>query len=112
MSEPPKVEFALGSEVSPGHFYKSSFARSFIGGPRDSKSLDYEFLDNGTIVEEPSPAAAAADTNNDNINNAKSNNYFSLLNFVNNVGYSTDVANNEDEKINNNNSTWKLQKVC
>ncbi|XP_031781913.1 flocculation protein FLO11 isoform X2 [Nasonia vitripennis] len=50
----PKVEFALGSEVSPGHFFKSTFARSFVTSRADSsKSLDYEFgYDTGTIVEE------------------------------------------------------------
>lgn len=70
MSDNPKLEFALGSEVSMGHFFKSSFARSFISNCRDSKSLDYEFLDNGTITEEP-----------ESLNKGKNSNFYSLMNF-------------------------------
>lgn len=66
------VQFALGNEVSPHcHFFKSSFARSLVRNVRDSKSLDYELHDNGTIVEETS------ESNADNRNN----NFFSLLDF-------------------------------
>ncbi|KAK2586585.1 hypothetical protein KPH14_011463 [Odynerus spinipes] len=67
----PKVEFALGSEVSPCHFFKSSFARSLVRNARDAKSLDYELLDNGTIIEE------TAECNAD----GRNNNFFSLLEF-------------------------------
>lgn len=69
-SECPKVEFALGSEVSPGRFFKSAFARNFIGSGRDCKSLDYELLDN--------VGAGGEDRNN----NARNNNFFSLVNFA------------------------------
>ncbi|XP_058793114.1 uncharacterized protein DDB_G0271670-like [Phymastichus coffea] len=70
---PPKIEFALGSEVSPGHFFKSSFARRFadgVGGSRlaDTKSLDYD-LANATIAEEP-PCSPS-----------QLNNFHSLVNF-------------------------------
>ncbi|XP_076621876.1 uncharacterized protein LOC143342168 [Colletes latitarsis] len=68
MGDVPKVEFALGSEVSLEHFFKSSFARSFVTNCRDAKSLDYELLDN-TIAEETET--------NGNANN----NFFSLVNF-------------------------------
>ncbi|CAL7934874.1 unnamed protein product [Xylocopa violacea] len=67
MSDTPRVEFALGSEVSLEHFFKSSFARSFVTNCRDSKSLDYELLDN-TIATETKT-------------NGNNNNFFSLLNF-------------------------------
>lgn len=63
----PKVEFALGSEVSLEHFFKSSFARAFVINCRDTKSLDYEMLDN--------TVAGEAETNG--------NNFFSLVNFGN-----------------------------
>ena len=63
----PKVEFALGSEVSLGHFFKSSFARAFVINCRDTKSLDYEMLDN--------TVAGQAETNG--------NNFFSLVSFGN-----------------------------
>ncbi|XP_011495325.1 PREDICTED: LOW QUALITY PROTEIN: uncharacterized protein DDB_G0271670 [Ceratosolen solmsi marchali] len=77
-TESPRVEFALGSEVSPGHFFKSSFARSFVSASsRDStKSLDYDFYENGTIAEEPVDVAP------DNANN----NFYSLVNFAPDVG--------------------------
>lgn len=71
---PPKVEFALGSEVSPGHFFKSSFARSFASGSNriaDTKSLDYDFYEaNATIVEEPPDSPSQ-----------QNNNFYSLVNF-------------------------------
>ncbi|TGZ48926.1 Uncharacterized protein DBV15_08034, partial [Temnothorax longispinosus] len=69
-TETPKVEFALGSEVSPGRFFKSAFARNFISSGRDCKSLDYELLDNVGENEE------------DRNNNARNNNFFSLVNFA------------------------------
>ncbi|XP_076293540.1 uncharacterized protein LOC143215346 [Lasioglossum baleicum] len=71
MGDAPKVEFLLGSEVSVGQFFKSSFARAFVTNSRDSKSLDYQSLDNANS-EEPK-----LNGNNDN------NNYFSLVNFGN-----------------------------
>ncbi|KOX81197.1 hypothetical protein WN51_00104 [Melipona quadrifasciata] len=46
MTETPKVEFALGNKVSRRHFFKSNFARSFVTNCRDSRSLDYGFLNN------------------------------------------------------------------
>nr|XP_033336414.1 uncharacterized protein LOC117226311 [Megalopta genalis] len=75
MGDSPKVEFALGSEVSQGHFFKSSFARAFVSSSatacsRDSKSLDHELHVN-TIVEEPE------------LSGNNGNNYFSLVNFGN-----------------------------
>lgn len=69
-TEAPKVEFALGSEVSPGRFFKSAFARNFISSGRDCKSLDYQLLDNVEESEE------------DRNNNARNNNFFSLVNFA------------------------------
>ncbi|XP_011635246.1 uncharacterized protein LOC105425926, partial [Pogonomyrmex barbatus] len=69
-TETPKVEFALGSEVSPGRFFKSAFARNFISSGRDCKSLDYELLDNAVENEE------------DRNNNARNNNFLSLVNFA------------------------------
>ncbi|XP_011060432.1 PREDICTED: uncharacterized protein LOC105149593 [Acromyrmex echinatior] len=69
-SETPKVEFALGSEVSPGRFFKSAFARNFISSGRDCKSLDYELLDNVERNED------------DRNNNGRNNNFFSLVNFA------------------------------
>ncbi|XP_011879730.1 PREDICTED: uncharacterized protein LOC105568563 isoform X2 [Vollenhovia emeryi] len=77
-AETPKVEFALGSEVSPGRFFKSAFARNFIGSGRDCKSLDYELLDNVGSEEE---------RNANGNNNARcNNNFFSLVNFANGGG--------------------------
>ncbi|XP_029168137.1 uncharacterized protein LOC114938366 [Nylanderia fulva] len=70
-TETPKVEFALGSEVSPGRFFKSAFARNFISSGRDCKSLDYELLDNAVVN----------DHREDRNNNARNNNFFSLVNF-------------------------------
>ncbi|KAL0126275.1 hypothetical protein PUN28_004994 [Cardiocondyla obscurior] len=70
-AETPKVEFALGSEVSPGRFFKSAFARNFISSGRDCKSLDYEPLDNDV-----------AENGGDRNNNARNNNFFSLVNFA------------------------------
>lgn len=70
-TEAPKVEFALGSEVSPGRFFKSAFARNFTGSGRDCKSLDYELLDNVEGNED------------DRDGNARNNNFFSLVNFAN-----------------------------
>lgn len=100
MGDSPKVEFALGSEVSPGHFFKSNFARQFVNTcGRDSKSLDYEFIDNGTISEEPELLSSlnaslncnnanGSSTNNINSNNVGNNNhnnnngnFYSLMNF-------------------------------
>ncbi|XP_011250831.1 uncharacterized protein LOC105248011 [Camponotus floridanus] len=69
-TETPKVEFALGSEVSPGRFFKSAFARNFISSGRDCKSLDYELLDNAVV-----------DEREDRNNNAR-NNFLSLVNFA------------------------------
>lgn len=72
-AESPKVEFALGSEVSPGRFFKSAFARNFISSGRDCKSLDYELLDN------------VGDRNgmeDRDGGNARNNNFFSLVNFA------------------------------
>lgn len=37
-----KVEFAVGSQVSMGQFFKSSFARSFVTNCRDSQSLNFD----------------------------------------------------------------------
>jgi len=71
-TEIPKVEFALGSEVSPGRFFKSAFARNFISSGRDCKSLDYELLDNVDESEEE----------RNNNNNVRNNNFFSLVNFA------------------------------
>ncbi|XP_043285942.1 uncharacterized protein [Venturia canescens] len=68
----PKVEFALGSQVSPGHYFKSSFARSFVTNCRDAKSLDLEFADNGTNDEE---------SENNLFSDSKNNHFFSLMNF-------------------------------
>ncbi|CAK9833478.1 hypothetical protein ANTRET_LOCUS10155 [Anthophora retusa] len=89
MGDTPRVEFALGSEVSLEHFFKSSFARSFVTNCRDSKSLDYELLDN-TIAEE-------TETNGNN-------NFFSLVNFEDKVTGTVDgnVCNGKD-----NASLWK-----
>lgn len=47
MGDAARLEFAVGSEVHPGQFFKSNFARSFL-----AKSLDYNFMDNATIAEE------------------------------------------------------------
>ncbi|XP_071870251.1 uncharacterized protein [Bombus fervidus] len=66
-SNTPKVEFALGSEVSLNHF-KSNFARSVVTNCRDSKSLDYKSLNNTTGED-------------DTQTNANNNNFFSLINF-------------------------------
>lgn len=71
MGDAPKVEFALGSEVSLEHFFKSSFARAFVSTSRDSKSLDYELFDN-VIAEDLDPNG-----------NTDNNNFFSLVNFGN-----------------------------
>lgn len=70
-TEIPKVEFALGSEVSPGRFFKSAFARNFISSGRDCKSLDYELLDNAVV-----------DQRDDRNNNTRNNNFFSLVTFA------------------------------
>ncbi|KMQ97284.1 j domain-containing protein [Lasius niger] len=72
-TETPKVEFALGSEVSPGRFFKSAFARNFISSGRDCKSLDYELLDNAIVDDHQ---------REDRNNNARNNNFFSLVNFA------------------------------
>lgn len=72
-TETPKVEFALGSEVSPGRFFKSAFARNIISSGRDCKSLDYVLLDNVVGNEE------------DRDGNARNNNFFSLVNFADGV---------------------------
>ncbi|XP_014484204.1 PREDICTED: uncharacterized protein LOC106749347 [Dinoponera quadriceps] len=64
-TESPKVEFALGSEVSPGRFFKSAFARTFTngnGGCRDCKSLDYELVHDAAAAV----AAASEDLGNNN----------------------------------------------
>lgn len=78
MSDIPRVEFALGSEVSLEHFFKSSFARSFVTNCRDSKSLDYELLNNAFVEETET--------------NTKKNNFFSLVNFENKI---TNIVDNK-----------------
>ncbi|KOC67263.1 hypothetical protein WH47_00133 [Habropoda laboriosa] len=95
MGDTPRVEFALGSEVSLEHFFKSSFARSFVTNCRDSKSLDYELLDN-TISEE-------AETNGNN-----NNNFFSLVNFEDKVTSTenSNICNNKD-----NANLWKTNEA-
>lgn len=93
MGDTPRVEFALGREVSMEHFFKSSFARSFVTNSRDSKSLDYEILVN-TITEETET----------NVNN---NNFFSLVNF--NDKLTTIPVNNVFNKGNAN--VWKTNEV-
>lgn len=93
MSDRPKVEFALGSEVSMGHFFKSSFARSFISNCRDAKSLDYEFLDNGTITEEP-----------EGVSDKGNNNFYSLVNFGSTIEEGSDTEPSR--------SVWKIGEVC
>ncbi|XP_029052743.1 uncharacterized protein LOC114880656 [Osmia bicornis bicornis] len=91
MGDTPKVEFALGSEVSLGHFFKSSFARSFVTNCRDSKSFDYEFFDN-TIAEEAEPNG--------------NNQFFSLVNFEDRVRITeNNVFNQENAKV------WKMSEV-
>lgn len=87
-TESPKVEFALGSEVSPGRFFKSTFARAFTttttttatitattgnsnggdGSDRDCKSLDYELLQNAA-----GPVAVVEDHGD------RDNRFFSLV---------------------------------
>lgn len=65
----PKPEFDLSSEITPGHYFKSSFARSMVvnNNASKSKSLDYMFLNrNGySIKEETAPPVE---------NNTKGNN--------------------------------------
>lgn len=86
----PKVEFALGSEVSPGHFFKSDFARSFVTttGARDSKSLDYEFYDaedhRQQVHAGAAPSAAATPIGGLESGSSGNNNFYSLVNFGNN----------------------------
>jgi len=92
-TEIPKIEFALGSEVSPGRFFKSAFARNFISSSRDCKSLDYELLDN-----------AAANAGEQDNNNAR-NNFFSLVNFANGR-----PANGDDEAAARAASLWEQPK--
>ncbi|XP_035730921.1 uncharacterized protein LOC118445478 [Vespa mandarinia] len=100
------VQFALGNEVSPHcHFFKSSFARSLVRNVRDSKSLDYELHDNGTIVEETS-----AECNADNRNN----NFFSLLDFRYDktiTTASTMTTMNSSSRRNNNERDTKVA-IC
>ncbi|XP_046751269.1 uncharacterized protein LOC124414285 [Diprion similis] len=67
MGESQKVEFAVGSEVSPVSFYKSAFARSFVMNSRETKSLDFGFMNSETIAEEP--INSTSPTSNDNRNN-------------------------------------------
>ena len=92
-TETPKVEFALGSEVSPGRFFKSAFARNFISSGRDCKSLDYELLDNGVAQEE------------EDRNNNGRNNFFSLVNFADNK-----PANGDDAVARTASSLWEQPK--
>ncbi|XP_067211929.1 uncharacterized protein [Linepithema humile] len=92
-TETPKVEFALGSEVSPGRFFKSAFARNFISSGRDCKSLDYELLDNGVVQEE------------EDRNNNGRNNFFSLVNFADNK-----PANGDDAVARTAASLWEQPK--
>ncbi|XP_012543654.1 uncharacterized protein LOC105841083 [Monomorium pharaonis] len=86
-AETPKVEFALGSEVSPGRFFKSAFARNFISSGRDCKSLDYELLDNVEEREE------------DRNNNAggRNNNFFSLVNFADSRSSAANGSGGDDD---------------
>ena len=93
MNEFPKVEFALGKEVSMGQFFKSSFARSFFSHCRDTKSLDYEFLDNGTITEEP-----------EGVSDKGNNNFYSLVNFGSTM--------EEEIYADQSGSVWKIEEVC
>ncbi|XP_012171866.1 uncharacterized protein LOC100651463 isoform X2 [Bombus terrestris] len=88
-SNTPKVEFALGSEVSLNHF-KSNFARSFVTNCRESKSLDYE-LPNNTTEED------------DTQTNGNNNNFLSLVNFGSDI--TTVVDNNAFKKGSPN--LWK-----
>ncbi|XP_011315351.1 uncharacterized protein [Fopius arisanus] len=69
----PKVEFELGREVSPGNFFKSSFARSFVSNCRDMNSLDSDYTD--LMNDDNSEKNLSTDTITSN------NNYFSLNNF-------------------------------
>ncbi|XP_076752586.1 uncharacterized protein LOC143424421 [Xylocopa sonorina] len=95
MSDTPRVEFALGSEVSLEHFFKSSFARSFVTNCRDSKSLDYELLDNQIATETKT-------------NGSNNNNFFSLLNF------GDVLTNTADSKVIINKDTanfWKAKET-
>ncbi|XP_033223165.1 uncharacterized protein LOC117176901 [Belonocnema kinseyi] len=92
MSDSPQVEFALGSEVSMGHFFKSSFARSFISNCRDAKSLNYEFFDNGTITEEP-----------EGVSDKRNNNFYSLVNFGSTIEEGSDTEQSR--------SVWKIGEV-
>ncbi|XP_015598422.1 uncharacterized protein LOC107269265 isoform X2 [Cephus cinctus] len=73
MDEVPKIQFALGSEASPGHFFESNFARSFVNGYRDTKSLNFGYDDHGTIIEEVESI----------FNDTKNNNFYSLNGFQN-----------------------------
>ncbi|XP_046492226.1 uncharacterized protein [Neodiprion pinetum] len=66
MGETPKVEFAVGSEVSSVSFYKSSFARSFAMNARETKSLDFAFMNGETIAEEPNSSPTSYDNRNNN----------------------------------------------
>ncbi|XP_003702840.1 uncharacterized protein LOC100877540 [Megachile rotundata] len=91
MSDTPKVEFALGSEVSLGHFFKSSFARSFVTNCRDSKSFDFELLDT-TIAEEAEPNG--------------NNNFFSLVNFEDRVRITDNNVFDKDSA-----KFWKTNEV-
>lgn len=95
-TEIPKVEFALGSEVSPGRFFKSAFARNFISSSRDCKSLDYELLDNAT---------AASTAEEDRNNNARNNNFFSLVNFADGG-----LANGDDAATTRAAALWEQPK--
>ncbi|XP_015125118.1 uncharacterized protein LOC107046907 [Diachasma alloeum] len=70
----PKIEFELGKEVSPGNFFKSSFARSFVSNCHDIKSLDTDYVDN-LMSEDHSEGNLSTDTITSN------NNYFSLNTF-------------------------------
>lgn len=92
-SNTPKVEFALGSEVSLNHF-KSNFARSFVTNCRESKSLDYE-LPNNTTEED------------DTQTNGNNNNFLSLVNFGSDI--TTVVDNNAFKKGSPN--LWKTNEV-
>lgn len=66
MVDTPKVEFAVGSEVSPVSFYKSAFARSFALNSRETKSLDFGFMNSETIAEEPTECNTTTDNRNNN----------------------------------------------
>ncbi|KAJ8667330.1 hypothetical protein QAD02_008992 [Eretmocerus hayati] len=88
----PRPEFALGSEVSPTHFFKSSFARSFVntgsnkasgvkslhlGGHHDD--IESQVLVNGISNSNNSIGGSVTVGNGSSNNN--NNNFYSLVHF-------------------------------